>query len=215
MIKNPAFLEICEKELIMREELDNATDTSTIAHQKKLVLWHQIFQKIQTLFLDCVLESKALDLKIPVFIYFSRNKKQHAKATIDKEIGINAASDRNQDLNFIESSMAHEISHVISKEKSKTDWWRSEKLLDSTDKKHQSQLSREDQQNFPYYYQSPEEARANLQGLIQKHNDFLNVKFLEHYSKLHNKSFRKSVDDVIEYCVNDLVLRHRQFFQGS
>ena len=121
MIKNPAFLEISEKESIMREELQNATDTSTVAYEKKLLLWGDIYQNIQTLFLDCVLESKALDLKIPVFIYFDKNKKQHAKATIDKEIGINAASDRNQDLNFIESSMAHEISHVISKEKSKTE----------------------------------------------------------------------------------------------
>ncbi len=211
MITNPAFLEISEKESIMREELQNATDTSTVAYEKKLLLWGDIYQKIQTLFLDCVLESKALDLKIPVFIYFDKNKKQHAKATIDKEIGINAASDKNKDLIYIKSNMAHEITHVISKQKSKTDWWRNEKLLDRTDKKHQSQLSREDQQKFPYYYQSPEEARANLQGLIQKHNNILNVEFVENYSKLHNQSVRKSVHDVIEYCINDIVLKHRQY----
>lgn len=212
MITNPAFLEISEKESIMREELLNASDTSTVAYEKKLLLWGDIYQNIQTLFLDCVLESKALDLKIPVFIYFDKNKKQHAKATIDKEIGINAASDKNKDLIYIKSNMAHEISHVISKQKSKTDWWRNEKLLDRTDKKHQSQLSREDQQKFPYYYQSPEEARANLQGLIQKHNNILNLEFVENYSKLHNQSVRKSVHDVIEYCVNDLVLKHRSYF---
>ena len=211
MIKNPAFLEISEKESIMREELQNATDTSTVAYEKKLLLWGDIYQNIQTLFLDCVLESKALDLKIPVFIYFDKNKKQHAKATIDKEIGINAASDKNKDLIYIKSNMAHEITHVISKQKSKTDWWRNEKLLDRTDKKHQSQLSREDQQKFPYYYQSPEEARANLQGLIQKHNNILNIEFVENYSKLHNQSVRKSVHDVIEYCINDIVLKHRQY----
>lgn len=209
LITNDNFLNVIQAESFLRDYLLSENNQNKSNYESKLLLWTDVHSEINSLFNDCVLESKALNLQIPVQIDYNPNKKVGGSAKVDGTISINGASLKNQSISSLKSNLAHEITHVLSKIQSKkSDWWRNEALLDATDIKHQSQLPPEMTQFGRYYYQSPEEARANLQALIEQYHLSLTKEKIKEKALEDGISYDEEVKKIIFKIIKEFTERH-------